>query len=161
MVHCSAGIGRTAAFITIYNCLEQIQQDEIVDVFTVSLLFFCYSLTIVSSHCLSLPLSISCLSQFLFLSLSFFPCPSHFISLSPHFPVRLSIYHSISLSIYLSVSLSLPFSFSVSLSISLSVSLFLAFPFCFKIGSVTLILQNALRLRQQRGGMIQTVVCYF
>lgn len=37
VVHCSAGIGRTAAFIAISNCIEQLQQDYIIDLFQVRL----------------------------------------------------------------------------------------------------------------------------
>ena len=36
VVHCSAGIGRTAVFIAIHNCIEQLRQDEMIDLFTVS-----------------------------------------------------------------------------------------------------------------------------
>ena len=36
VVHCSAGIGRTAVFIAVHNCIEQLRQDEMIDLFTVS-----------------------------------------------------------------------------------------------------------------------------
>jgi len=37
VVHCSAGIGRTAVFIGVHNCIEQLRQDEMIDLFTIVL----------------------------------------------------------------------------------------------------------------------------
>ncbi|KAL5251009.1 hypothetical protein ACHWQZ_G016668 [Mnemiopsis leidyi] len=37
VVHCSAGIGRTAVFIAVHNCIEQLRQDEMIDLFTIVL----------------------------------------------------------------------------------------------------------------------------
>ena len=42
VVHCSAGIGRTAAFIAISNCIEQTKLDYIIDLFQVCFLFIIF-----------------------------------------------------------------------------------------------------------------------